>query len=498
MNKTGKVYLVGAGPGDTGLLTLKGKALLMQAESVVYDRLVSQSLLDIACSARMIDVGKKQGEHPVPQDEINSILVREAKEGRMVVRLKGGDPYIFGRGGEEVEALVQNGIGFEVVPGVTSAVAALSYGGIPATHRDAASSVHIITAHAKAGSCLNINYSALCELNGTLIFLMGVSSMHEIARGLMDAGMPETMPAAVVENGTLPRQRKLVSTLGSIADQVRQVNIKSPAILTVGKVCAYSNEMDWFSRLPLKGKTVIVTRPLGRSGTLSDKLRALGADVVCFPCISTENICGNAVTNALNNLKSYSWLVLTSPQGVSAMYAAMKKLAMDSRALSGLKIAAVGKATAKELELYGICADLVPEKYDGRALGESLVKLLSDKDRVLILRAKKPGPGLSGVLDRAGAEYSDIAVYETSYKSEKSGAVKSLAASESPIYVTFTSASTAEAFNACTGGIIGSGLVAVCIGEQTEKRARQLGYKTVTAERAEIDSMISKILEEEA
>ena len=245
---TGKVYLVGAGPGDKELLTTKAVRLIKEADVVVYDRLVSESIMELIPEDKeLIDVGKNAGDHPVPQHEINRILLREGQKGKKVVRLKGGDPFVFGRGGEELELLCEAGVPFEVVPGITSSIAVPAYAGIPVTHRDFCSSLHIITGHARAGAELSIDYEALVRLKGTLIFMMSVSTVGQIASGLMEAGMEETMPCAVIENGTYAGQRKFVSDLAHIEETVKKNQVKSPAVIAVGKVCALSDRFDWFS-----------------------------------------------------------------------------------------------------------------------------------------------------------------------------------------------------------------------------------------------------------
>mgnify|MGYP006070650005 FL=1 len=275
--KKGQVILVGAGPGDPELLTIKGRKAIESAEVVVYDRLVGQAIFDlIPENAERINVGKESSHHTVPQEQINQILLEKALEGKRVVRLKGGDPFLFGRGGEELELLSEHGVSFQEVPGITSAIAVPAYAGIPVTHRDCCSSLHIITGHQRAGKPLSINFEALVQTKGTLVFLMGVSALGEICRGLLEAGMEPDMPAAVIEKGTTPSQRPILATLSTLPETAKAEKVKSPAIIIVGKVCAYSNQFDWFDHLPLKGKTVIVTRPKERAGTLSERLRALG------------------------------------------------------------------------------------------------------------------------------------------------------------------------------------------------------------------------------
>ena len=292
MTKTGKVYLVGAGPGDVGLLTTKGREMLQKAQVVVYDRLVSRDILElIPEEAIRIDVGKYAGRHPVPQERINEILREQALAGRQVVRLKGGDCFLFGRGGEELELLWESGVPFEVVPGIPSALAAPAYGGIPVTHRDFCSSVHIITGHKKEDGELSLDYDALIRLQGTLIFMMSVASGAEIAKGLMTHGMAVSMPCAVVENGTRSEQRTFVTTLQHLEGIIQKERIQSPALIVVGPVCTLAEKFDWFSKLPLKGARLLVTRPKEKEGTLVGRLREAWR-----PCDQSSGHCDKART----------------------------------------------------------------------------------------------------------------------------------------------------------------------------------------------------------
>ncbi len=489
--------MVGAGPGDPGLLTVKGKKYLEDAEVVVYDRLVGPEVMDWAPSAELIYVGKEKDHHPIPQHEINEVLAQQAKLGKRVVRLKGGDPFLFGRGGEEIEHLRQNGIPFEVVPGVTSAMAALSYAGIPATHRSAASSIHIITGHAQKGGRLNIDFEALSRCNGTLVFLMAVTGLETITKGLLNAGMPGDTPAAIVENGTLPQQRKLVATLATIAPAARESNIESPAILAVGEVCALSEKLDWFSKLPLFGKTVVVTRPKQRAGTLCEKLQALGARVIPLPCIETADIEAPAVAVALHSLSRYGWLALTSPQGVQSLFRVMQAEGLDSRALAGVKIAAVGASTAEELALHGIRADYTPLHYDAVHLAGGLVGQIEEGQRVLLLRAELGTPELPEMLKAKQIPFDDIPLYRTLLLQEESTEAACLLRAGGADYVTFTSASTVAGFAACIPNAQAYAFTAVCIGASSEKAAKEKGYKTKTAHNATIDALIEAMLEEE-
>jgi len=305
----GKVWLVGAGPGDAGLFTLKGKKVLEQAEVVVYDKLVGQGILSmIPKQAELIFVGKVSGNHAVPQHEINKILLREALKGRKVVRLKGGDPFVFGRGGEELELLCKNNIPFEIVPGITSAVSVPAYNGIPVTHRDFVSSLHIITGHTKKKEEAEIDYEALVKLGGTFVFLMGVSAMPAICRGLLEAGIEPDMPAAILERGTTAHQKRVVSDVTNLPKDAKKAGIKTPAIIVVGKVCALEKEFHWAEDRPLGGLKIAVTRPKDRNSSLADKLSMLGAEIVLMPTIETKELENNKLLEeAINDIRRFDY-----------------------------------------------------------------------------------------------------------------------------------------------------------------------------------------------
>ncbi len=494
----GHVTLVGAGPGDPGLLTVKGRQAIAEADVVVYDRLVGPEILALMPNrAEQIDVGKRSSHHPVPQWRINEILLEKAREGKRVVRLKGGDCFLFGRGGEELELLEENGIPFDVVPGVTSALSVPAYAGIPVTHRDFTSSVHIITGHAKKNGELHIDFDALVRHGGTLVFLMSVTSTPHILNGLMQAGMPPELPAAMVERGTLPRQRKLVATVGTLAQRMREEGIKSPAILIVGAVCALSDRFDWYDALPLHGVTVAVTRPRQRAGTLTGRLRALGADVISYPCIETQDIWPNLpVVEALASLEQYSWLVLTSPAGVDTLARLLEAADMDARSLAHLKLAVIGAGTAKKLRERGLRADYIPDGYDSIQLAEGLIRLVREGERVLLLRAEIGSPELPARLAEACIPFDDIAIYRTIYRNERSEELAEQLARGAIDYVTFTSASTVRGFvQSLPAGAALTGCTALCIGACTEQAAREAGMRTITAANATIDAMIDTLLE---
>ena len=486
----GSVILVGAGPGDPGLLTRKGLESIGQAEVVVFDRLVGPEILSLMPEdAEKIDVGKQASNHPVPQYRINQILLEKAQEGKRVVRLKGGDPFLFGRGGEELELLKEHGIPFQEVPGVTSALSVPAYAGIPVTHRDFCSSVHIITGHAKAGAELKIDFDALRRTKGTLVFLMGVTALPMICMGLLDAGMEAEMPAAVIERGTLPRQRKVVSTLEKLPQAAEEAKIVSPAIIVVGKVCTLSSSFDWFDNLPLKGREIIVTRPAERNGSLCGKLSALGANVTAYPCIRTvEREENRELDHAIENLTAYRWLVFTSPAGPAIFFRHLHKLHKDARALSHLKIAAIGPKTAGELEKNGIFADLVPDTYDSDHLAQAMAQV---EGPVLLCRASEGSEAMPKLFAEKGIVYADIACYDTVYEAPNSEHVKELV--ESGAIVTFTSASTVRGFVQSLPDVDFSKVIGCSIGKQTAAEAEKYGIPLRIAQKATMDSLIECI-----
>ena len=488
----GKVILVGAGPGDPGLLTEKGKKAIAQAEVVVYDRLVSPAILSLMPeTAEQIDVGKEASHHKVPQHQINQILLEKAQAGKRVVRLKGGDPFLFGRGGEELELLSEAGIPFEVVPGVTSALSVPAYAGIPVTHRDFCSSLHIITGHAKAGAKLTIDFEALKRTGGTLVFLMGVTALPAICQGLLDAGMEAEMPAAVIERGTTPRQRKLISTLGALPQAAAEAKIESPAIIVVGKVCTLSEKFDWFDDLHLKAREIVVSRPRKRMGALSAKLRALGAAVTEYPCIETVERAENpALDQAMDRLAQYRYLVFTSPAGPEIFMKRLLARGRDARALAGLKIAAIGPKTAHVLTRFGLKADLVPAVYDSDHLAKAMAEVAGP---VLLCRASRGSDALPKIFSAKGIPFDDIPCYDTRYETPDAATILPLLARDT--LVTFTSASTVEGFVKSLRDVDLSHVLGVCIGEKTAEKARGYGIAVRVAREATIESLINCIKE---
>jgi uroporphyrinogen III methyltransferase/synthase len=493
----GKVWLVGAGPSDAGLLTLKAKSLLEQADVVMYDSLVGDGILAmIPAGVKRINVGKRAGHAMMRQEEINSILLNEAQRGNKVVRLKGGDPFLFGRGGEELELLCEHKIPFEIVPGVTSAVAVPAYAGIPVTHRDFCSSVHIITGHLKDGSKPHIDYEALVRLNGTLIFLMSVGALGAICEGLMDAGMRPDMPAAVLEKGTTADQRRVVAALESLPEEARREGVATPAIIVVGEVCGLAEKFHWAEDRPLGGARVIVTRPQELASKLSNSLRGLGAEVIEIPAIRTVPIEDNkALEAALHRLGDYNWIVFTSQAGVEIFFDRLIKSSIDIRKLSGIKIAAIGSATEKALYGRGIFTDCVPDRYDAAHLGKALAKAVGPKEKVLIARAKIGSQELTKELADGGIAYVDIPVYDTLCNDGNVPRLSDILGTKKVDYVAFTSASTVRGFIALAGDADVTRTTAVCIGEQTAQEAEKYNMKTLTSDEITIDSLAAKIVE---
>ena len=489
--KAGEVILIGAGPGDPGLLTIAGREALLNAEVVVYDRLVGPAILAMMPEkAEKINVGKRTCHHTVPQEGINQILLDKALEGKRVVRLKGGDPFLFGRGGEELELLAEHNIKFREIPGITSAISVPAYCGIPVTHRDFCSSVHIVTGHQRAGMPLNIPFKALIETRATLVFLMGVSALPQICQGLLEGGIDPDMPAAVCEKGTTPNQRPILATVSTLPKVAEEAKVESPAIIVVGKVCTLSPSFDWFDKLSLKGQKIIVTRPKDRAGTLTGRLRNLGADVVEFPCIETVPMepCPQ-MEQALRDIDSYGWLAFTSPAGVSTLMAHLDQHNLDVRALGRIKLAAIGAGTDRQLRKHGLRADLIPEIYDGDHLGQALAaeKITS---KVLILRAQWGTEALTDRLQEAGIAYDDVKVYETRYSCPAADTVKTMLDPKNPPMVTFTSASTVKGFVSSMGDFDPKSILGVCIGVQTREEAQKHGIPTIMAEKATMDSLI--------
>ncbi|MBS5215340.1 MAG: uroporphyrinogen-III C-methyltransferase [Clostridiales bacterium] len=491
---TGKVWLVGAGPSDPGLFTLKGKQVLENADVVVYDRLAGQGILSmIPEKAELIDVGKRAGNHTMPQEQINKVLLEEAQKGKQVVRLKGGDPFLFGRGGEELELLVQNNIPYEIIPGVTSALSVPAYNGIPVTHRDFCSSLHIITGHKRKGQEYDIDFEALVRTKGTLVFLMGVSALRDICEGLQRGGMEADMPAAVLQQGTTANQKRIVATVATLADEVEKQGIETPAIIVVGKVCALAKEFEWYERLPLFGKKIVVTRPKDLVSRMTKELRKKGAEVLELPAIRTAALEDQSkLIEKVKEIGTYQWIVFTSPTGVKVFFDVLQKEKIDIRCLWNVKIAVIGEGTKKELEKHGMYHDLMPETYDGKSLGEALAAVCRGNEKILIPRAALGTPELLNALHtKSGLTVDDIATYDTLYEHSKLINEKEEFEQGRSDYAVFTSASTVRGFAEAAKGLDFSLVKAICIGKQTAQAAQKLGMKTYISEKATIDSVIA-------
>ena len=489
----GKVWLVGAGPGDAGLLTLKGKQVLSEADLVVYDALVGPGVLNlIPETAELIFAGKRAGNHYLRQEETNRVLLEEAQKGKKVVRLKGGDPFLFGRGGEELELLAENGVPFEVVPGITSAIAVPAYNGIPVTHRDYCASVHIITGHRRADSSLDIDFDALVRTEGTLVFLMGISTLPEICEGLLKAGLPADTPAAVLEKGTTADQRRISAAISTLTEECQRRPVRTPAIIVVGAVCALADTFSWYDQRPLAGVRVLLTRPKELSSRLAAMLRADGAEVLELPAIRTVPLEDDShLRESLEKLSGggYDWLVFTSPSGVRIFFRKLMELS-DIRALGGVKIAAIGQGSEKALREFGIRADFVPSVYDGETLGRELRQNCRSGERLLIPRAKIGNEALVEELRKEGKlSVTDLPTYDTVYAPSPVIDEKAYLEAGEIDFAVFTSASTVKGFAEAVGETDYSGVKAICIGKQTAAAAEALGMKVRIAEKATLASL---------
>ncbi len=446
----GKVYLVGAGPGDPGLITLRGKFLLEQAEVVVYDYLANPKLLKHAPeNAEKIYAGKKGcGLHAFTQEEINKMLVDFAGSGKRVVRLKGGDPFIFGRGAEEIEKLVEAGIDFEVVPGVTSATAAATYAGIPITHREYTASVAFITGHEAPGKKeSSIAWDKLATGAGTIVIYMGIKNLPIITEKLIRFGRDPQTPVAVVRWASTPQQYSVTGTLATITEVARDKNIKPPALIIVGDVVKLRSTIDWFEKRPLFGKRMVVTRTREQASELVALLEENGADCLEFPTLHMEPVEDYEILDkSLNNLGRYQWIIFTSINAISWFFMKLMEKSMDARDLAGPKIAVVGKATADKLSTYGISADLIPEKFTGEGLAEALIDSGVQDSEILLPRALKAREILPDMLVRSGAKVTIAPVYRNVPPKERKEELRQLLENREIELVTFTSSSTVRNF----------------------------------------------------
>jgi uroporphyrinogen III methyltransferase / synthase len=480
----GKVYLVGSGPGDPGLLTLKAKECIEKADVVVYDYLANRVFLEYARKgAELIYVGKEGGRHTMSQDNINSLIVSKAHQGLNVVRLKGGDPFIFGRGGEEALELVKAGISFEVVPGVTSAIAVPAYAGIPLTHRDFTATVAFITGHEDpAKETSGIAWDKLATGIGTLVFLMGVGNLPKIAASLMEHGRSSDTPVAVIRAGTVPGQRTITGSLGNIADKAQKENIKPPAIIVVGDVVSLRKELNWFEERPLFGKRIMVTRARDQASDFVARLSELGAECVEFPTIEViPPSSWNEIDRAIGNLETYQWLVFTSVNGVKYFFDRLEDSGKDVRDLKGIRIAAIGPKTADAIREKGVNADLVPEEYRAEAVVEAFRKHRVAGSRILLPRAAEAREVLPQELERMGAAVEVVEAYRTVKPEGDKDEIRAMLVKGDIHMVTFTSSSTVNNFMEMFEGESDQLLkwmekvTVACIGPVTAKTAEQRG-----------------------
>jgi uroporphyrinogen III methyltransferase/synthase len=491
----GVVYLVGAGPGDPGLMTVRSLELIASADAIFYDRLIPPGALTGAREdAELVYVGKQPGVPSVPQEEIGERLIEAARAGKSVVRLKGGDPFVFGRGGEEGEALREADVEFEVVPGITAGVAATAYAGIPVTHRDDASAVAFVTGHedpAKDESALD--WKALAAFPGTLVFYMGVKRLAENAAALIAAGRDADEPAAAIERGTWPGQRTVAATLGTIAEAVEREEIGAPALIVVGPVAQRREQLAWLEQRPLHGRRVVVTRARAQVSGLAATLRDLGAEVVELPAIRIEpRIETEEVRKAVASLNDYALVCLTSPNGVRLLFEAMQAAGGDARALARATVAAIGPGTARALAEHGIIADVVPERFVAEALVEALAGIEVEGRRVLVARAAEARDVLPDALRERGAKVDIVALYETVREQPDSEQIE---AAQSADYVTFTSSSTVTNLTQVLGDRFPAGARVVSIGPVTSEAARAAGLRVdVEAERHDIDGLVAALL----
>jgi uroporphyrinogen III methyltransferase/synthase len=493
--RPGVVYLVGAGPGDPGLMTVRGAELVASADVILYDRLIPQAALSGAREdAELVYVGKRPGAPEIPQSEIETTMVERARAGGSVVRLKGGDPFVFGRGGEEAETLAAAGVPFEVVPGVTAGVAAPAYAGIPVTHREDASAVAFVAGHedpSKDGS--SIDWDALARFRGTLVLYMSVKRLPDVAARLIAGGRSADEPAAAVERGTTPAQRTVAATLADLPDAVAAAGIAPPAVMLIGPVAARRETIGWLERRPLFGLRVVVTRARAQASGLAATLAALGADVIELPAIRVvPRIDSAEVSDAVGAIHSYALVCLTSPNGVRLLFDALEAAGLDARALANATVAAIGPGTARALAARGIRADVVPERSVAEALVESLEAVDVTDRPVLVARAADARDVLPDALRERRAKVDVVALYETVAEEPDPEAVE---AASSADYVTFTSSSTVRNFVAAIGGGFPERARVASIGPVTSEAAREAGLTVdVEAESHDLDGLVEALL----
>ncbi len=499
---SGRVYLVGAGPGDPGLITARGLEVLRRADAVVYDRLIGRELLrECRPGAELYDVGKVPGQHGRGrQAEISGLLVRLAVEGKSVLRLKGGDPFVFGRGGEEAQACSAARVPFEVVPGVSSALAAPAYAGIPVTHRAVATSFAVVTGHedpAKPGA--QVNWEQLATGVDTILILMGIEQLPAIVEQLLAHGRAADTPAAIVSKGTVPEQRTLVCALAHIADRAKEEAFEAPAVIVVGDVVRLREEIRWYDSRPLSGKRILVPRTREKPGVIAPRLRELGALVTEVPEFDVEPLNPERMDSAIQHLTEYGSAMFTSPGSVAAFWARLEAAGMDARALAGLRVVATGAGTAHALASHGIRADASTPKYLTRDVYAVLAEGGLERERLLLLRSLDLGPALRDQLESAGAVLEDIPAYRAVPRKPSQECVRELV--QEADTVVFTCARSVHALADLLGGklALARGVRTVCIGPKTAEAARGQGISVdATCEQASFDALVEVILELES
>lgn len=502
---TGTVYLVGAGPGDPGLLTLRGGELLVTCDAIVYDALANPALLALATVAERAtpvefhDVGKRGGTtDSAKQDDINALLVKLAAEGKRVVRLKGGDPLVFGRGSEEAQALAAAGISFELVPGVTAGIAAPAYAGIPVTHRGVATSITFVTGHEDpAKETTTVDWHALAKSGGTIVLYMGVKTLPNIVAALMAGGMSSDTPAAAIQWGTYPRQRTVTATIATLSDVIARERLAAPVITVIGPVVALRDEIAWFDRRPLFGKRIVVTRARSQAASLSERLSAAGAEVLEMPATRVEPMDDAPLRDALARLREFSWVILTSQNAVRLFWESLRATGNDARALAGVKIAAVGPATADALLERGLAVDVSPERF----VAEGLLDALRDRRdmqgaRVLYAAAEGAREVLQEGLDDLGARVERITLYRSVIDGEGAQELREQLLCGEADLVTFTSASSVKAFVEAVGADAAAKVHGASIGPVTTEAATDAGINVVVeAGRSTMDGLVESIVE---
>lgn len=500
----GIVYLVGAGPGDEDLLTRKGLKVLREADVVVYDSLASSSLLnEVRDDAELIFAGKRSSHHFKKQYETNELLIALAKEGKNVVRLKGGDPYIFGRGGEEGQELRAAGVDFVVVPGVSSSYSVPAYCGIPVTHRAYASSFHVITGHEgnhKNGATV-LDYKTLAKEEGTLIFLMGLKNLPNIVKSLIENGKDPETPAGVLQEGTTARQKMAVGTLSTIVEVVEKEGIQTPAITVVGDVVRLAEELQWYGKKPLSGQRVLVTGSRSMTEKLSPLLKEEGAEAISFSLIRTESMDTPEFQKAMEEIHSYTWIVLTSANGVECFFDKLKEMRKDIRDFNGVHFAVIGDGTKKALEEHGIYSDFMPTAYSSKDMAAAMVPHMKPEDRVLLLRAEEANAVLPEALKKEGIAHTCVSLYHTVVDERKAEELTRLLPTVD--YVTFASSSAVRAFVSMADHLNEAAAQYISIGPVTTKTAKEAGltiHKTAAVYTAEgiVETIIEDVRDKKA